>query len=443
MTHTTARFQLCVRIRIAAAGLLFFFPAAFGRSEPADKSLSLTLRQCVKMALRENLSLSIERLNPAMDTLALMEIREKFLPQFVLTYQNSDTNTPGAWGVEGSNVAAKSDSLSFGLTQSFAWGTSLSLNVSSSMTNTTRSFTTINPSYYSSVQLNLIQPLLRGFGAKAANVEAIKAERTIEMADASLHLLALQTVCNVEEAYWNLVQARENLKVQESSLVSSREVLARNREAARIGTESGSEVLNAEAEVARYEDAVLSAARSIQSQEDQLKKLLHLPAGGEETIILLDPPTIEIREVSAEEVLRAALANRPEMDISRRKVENSQSDVDYYRNQALPKLDLNFSFWNPGISGVKYIYQDDNPLTGIVIDRIVGGRRDSFTDILKGKYENWSVDLDLEVPLANLLTRPGLGRARASGLRKAGLLVRTRRPRRQVLFWRCHLRQAP
>ena len=414
MTRTIARFQRCARIRIAATGLLLIVPAVFGRSAPADKPLSLTLRQCVETALRENLSLSIERLNPAMDTLALKEIREKFLPQFGLTYQNSDTNTPGSWGIEGSNVAAKSDSLNFGLTQSFAWGTSLSLDVSSSMTNTTRSFTTINPSYYSSVQLNLNQPLLRGFGTKASNVETIKAERAIEMADASLRSLALQIVYNVEEAYWNLVQARENLKVQESSLASSREVLARNREAARIGTESGSEVLNAETEVARYEDAVLSAARAVQSQEDQLKKLMYLPAGGEEMIIPLDPPTIEIREVSAEEVLRTALANRPEMDVSRRQVENSQSDVDYFRNQVLPKLDLNFSFWNPGISGVKYVYQDDNPLTGIVIDRIVGGRRDSFMDILKGKYKNWSVDLSLEVPLANLLSRPGLARARVA-----------------------------
>jgi len=400
------------RIRIAATGLLLISLAVFGRTVPTDKPLDLTLRQCVETALRENLALSIERLNPAMDDFTHKEIREKFLPQFGLIYQNSDTNTPGTWGVEGSNIASKSDSLSLGLTQSFAWGTSLRLSISSAMTDTTRSFSLINPSYYGNVQLNLTQPLLRGFGTKAANIDAIKAERAIGIADATLRSLAYQTVYDVEEAYWNLVQARENLKVQESSLTSSREVLARNREAARIGTESGSEVLNAETEVARYEDAVLSASRAVQSQEDQLKRVLNLPAGGEERIVPLDPPTIEIREISVADVLRAALANRPEMDISRRQVENSQSDVAYYRNQSLPKVDLNFSFWSHGVSGVKYIYQDDNPLTGIVIDRIIGGRGESFTDILKGKYQNWSVALNLEVPLASLLSRSGLARAR-------------------------------
>ena len=412
--RTNARCQRRVRVRRAAAGFLLIVLAAFGRPAPPDKPLSLTLQQCIETALGENLALSIDRLNPALDMFVLKEIREKFLPQFGLTYQNSDTNTPGTWGVEGSNIAVKSDSLSFGLTQSFAWGASVSLNVSSSMTNTTRSYTTINPSYFSSVHLNLTQPLLRGFGTKAVNAEAIKAGRIIRTAEASLRARAFQTVYDVEEAYWNLVRARENLKVQESSLASSREVLTRNREAVRLGTASGSEVLNAETEVARYEDAVLSAGRAVQRPEDHLRKLLNLPAGGRETIVLLDPPTIEIRKILPEDILRAALANRPEMDVCLRRVENCRSDVDFYRNQALPRLDLNLSFWNPGISGVKNIYQDDNPLTGIVIDRNVGGRRDSFTDILKGKYKNWSVDLRLELPLGSLLTQSGLARARAA-----------------------------
>ncbi len=63
---------------------------------------------------------------------------------------------------------------------------------------------------------------------------------------------------------------------------------------------------------------------------------------------------------------------------------------------------------------MKYIYQDGNYLTGIVIDKIVGGRGDSFSDIFKGKYKNWSINLTLEVPLAGLLSRTSLARSRAA-----------------------------
>ena len=70
-----------VRSRLAAAGLLLLAsviaPAAPGRRVPEERTLSLTLRQCLDTALRENLALSIERLNPAMDALALKEVRER------------------------------------------------------------------------------------------------------------------------------------------------------------------------------------------------------------------------------------------------------------------------------------------------------------------------------------------------------------------------------
>jgi outer membrane protein TolC len=415
MTHINSFFRKPRLWRAAAAAALLLLLPALSLPAGQDAPVrGLTLRQCVERALRENLDLAIERLVPEMSALSLRAIRDNYLPQFALTYRNSDNNNPGTWGVEGSDIKQKSDNLSFNISQQFAWGTSVGATVYSSMTDTTRAYSLINPSYNSYVQFNLVQPLLRGFGSKASNVEAIKAARNIEIADATLRAQAFQTIYQVEEAYWSLVAAGENLKVQESSLAGSRELLARTRAGARIGTESGIEVLNAETEVARYEDAVLSAGRLVQSRQDQLKKLLNLPAGGEERIVLLDRPTAELREVSAEEILRIALDNRPEMEAARRQAENSRSDVDYYRNQSLPRLDLNLSFWALGVSGVKYVYQDDNPLTGVVIDKIVGGRGESFSDILKAKYKNWSLNLTLEVPLGALLSRSGLARSRAA-----------------------------
>jgi len=400
---------------IAAATLILLTLAASAPAEgQARPQKGLTLRQCVETALRENLDLAIERLAPEIDALSLKAIRENFLPTFQLTYSKRDIKQPGTWGVEGDIYHSKADDLSFNLTQNFSWGTSVGLTVDNAMIDTTKAFTTINPSYSNTMQLSLTQPLLRGFGLKAANNQAIKAARNIQIADETLRQRAHQTVYEVESAYWSLVSARENLKVQESSLTASRELLARMRTGVRIGSESGVEVLSAETEVARYEDVVLSARRAVQAREDQLKKLLNLPAGGEEALIPLDPPAVEIRNVSVPEVLQTALANRPEIASIARQIENSRSDVDYYRNQSLPRLDLNLSFWSPGVSGVKNIYQDGNPLTGIIIDKVVGGRGEALTDSLKLKYKNWSVYLTLEVPLGGLLSRANLALARAA-----------------------------
>jgi outer membrane protein len=398
--------------RLAAIVLLAGAIVVSGRSQQAGKPLGLTLNQCVERALRENLDLSIELMNPGMEALSLQEAKEKFLPQFNLSYQNRDTNQPGTWGLEGTNYLSKSDYVNFVVSQQFSWGTSLSLNAYSSMTDTTRAYTAINPSYYSNLRFDLTQPLLRGFGAKVGNIEAIKAGRSREIADANLIARAFQTVYQVEEAYWNLVLARENLKVNELSLANSREMLARNREGARVGTKSGLEVLSSETEVARYEDSVLAATRMVERSEDLVKKLINLPADRAETLVPLDPPTISLRQVAADEVLKKALEHRPELAASRRRIENSASDLSYFKNHALPQLDLRLSIWNPGQSGIRNVYQDNNPLSGIVIDRIVGGRADSFSDILKGKYRNWEVDVTFSIPLANLLSRTAVSRAR-------------------------------
>jgi outer membrane protein len=402
----------CRRRRFAAIVLLVGATIVPGRTQQAAQPLSLTLRQCIERALRENLDLSIELLNPDMEALSFQAAREQFLPQFNLSYQNRDTNQPGTWGLEGTNYLSKSDYLTFSVSQRFAWGTSLNLNVFSSMTDTTRAYTVINPSYYSNVRLDLTQPLLKGFGSKVGKIEAVKAERSRAIADANLLSKAFLTVFQVEDAYWNLVLARENLQVNELSLANSREILTRNREAARIGTKSGIDVLSSETEVARYEDSVQAGLRTVQLREDQLKKLLNLPAGGGEPIIPLDPPTIALRDVKAEDVLRVALENRPELTASRRRMENSATDLAYSKNQSLPQLDLKLALWNPGQSGIKNIYQDNNPFSGIILDRIVGGRTDSFSDILKGRYKNWEINVNLSIPLANLLSRTGVARAR-------------------------------
>jgi outer membrane protein TolC len=68
--------------------------------------------------------------------------------------------------------------------------------------------------------------------------------------------------------------------------------------------------------------------------------------------------------------------------------------------------------WSPGQSGVKYVYLDDNPLTGIVVDTIIGSRGESFKDMFKMAYNNIQLAATLSVPLSNIVSRAGLTRAR-------------------------------
>jgi outer membrane protein TolC len=404
---------------IAVIGIAAVTIAPSALPQQTDLSKPLTLAACIREALARNLDLSVEAVNPAIDEAALAETKEKYLPEFTMAFSRSDTTALGTWGIEGTSVRSKYDYLSAGLTQRIATGGELSLSLSNQMNDTSRAFTVINPAYYSMLRFMLTQPLLKGFGPKINRIETLRAENTRDAAVAQLKMKALQTVFDVEEAYWNLLYAIENLKVQETALTQSREMLKRNAEAARIGSKSAIEVLSSETEAARWEDGVIAGRLQVQRYEERLRRLMDAPGGtgtGESAeagpkLVLADRPIAEKRPVAMDEAQRAALAERPEILAASKDLETSVNDVGFYRNQILPQLDLKFSIWNPGQSGIKYLYLNDDPFSQIVIGKIEGGRWDSLKDVFRKVYRNWSLDLNLTVPLANIFSRAALTRA--------------------------------
>ncbi len=393
-------------------------------SENGPKPLRLALVDCLRRALEANLDLQIEVLNPDLNRLSVSQAREEFLPRFNVSSSYLNQDIPSTWGVEGPTVSTKRDYYYIDFSERLPTGTEATFSLYTQKTDTSRAFTTVNPSYYSEFRLHLRQPLLRGFGPKINRYEAIKAERQLDISLADLKSAILQTVYRVEEAYWNLYYARESLRVLEQALDQSREMLRRNQEAARIGTKSAIEVLSAEAQAAGYEDGILSARLQVEKMENRLKSLLHLPfeegartdrwEKEEETsaVIPTDRPEPEQCAVTGEEALRQALAERPEIKRAESMIAGTAHDIGYAKNQLLPQLDLNFSFWFPGQSGVRYIFLNDNPLTGVIVDKIVGSRGQSIKDIMKGTYQNVSVEATLTLPLADLFSRAGLARAK-------------------------------
>jgi len=411
---------------LAALAAIIIAPLVWGgpAQAPKPETRSLSLADCIRMALEGNLNLAIEALNPEMDSASVAEAREKYLPEFGLSSNYLNQDIPSSWGLEGPTIKTQMDYYQFGVTQRTPLGTELDLGLSTRKTDTSRAYPIVNPAFYSEFRLNLRQPLLRDFGFKANRYASTKARRQLDMSEAALKTTLIQTVYSVEEAYWNLTYARESLRVLELSLDQSRETLKRNVEAARIGTKSAVEVLSAETEVAGYEDRILSARLQAEKTEDRLKSLLNMPVAGagagaavapEEALVTLvpaDKPEAEKRVVILEDALATALAERPELARTNAMIANAATDVGYFKNQLLPRLDLNLSLWSPGQSGVKYVYLDDNPLTGIVIDTIIGSRGESFRDMFRIAYSNIQLAATLSVPLSNFVSRAGLARAR-------------------------------
>lgn len=394
--------------------VLVLTPVLWGR----QTERSMSLQECIVGALKNNLGLKVEVLNPHLADLSATRANEIFFPDLIFGYNKQETNTPSySWIDAADQVIREYSDYSVRLTQLIPTGGEFSLSFSSYSLDTSQRFQTINPRYGSQLSFSFTQPVLRDFGFKVTRREIIIAHHNTEISEKRLKQAVLDTVYSVEEAYWDLVYSIENLKVMQRSLELAQDLLAKNTREVEVGMLAPIEVLSAQAEVARREADILQAVAQVRSSEDRLKTLLDL--AGEEKIGLTkivpgDTPSFEKKDVTIEEALAVGRQHRPDLQAGRVELKSRDLDVSVAKNQLLPTLDLVASYWSPGVSGDQILYLNDDPLTEVIVGTIPGGASNALKDALKFRYRNWSVGLTLSIPINSVFSRAQYAQAKVS-----------------------------
>ncbi|MFC2156732.1 TolC family protein [Acidobacteriota bacterium] len=385
----------------------------------SEDAISLTLEECISAALKNNLNIAIERYNPELADVSVTWAKEMFMPRLDLSYNRQSTESPSYWWLQGSDTqVSKSTDYSLTLAQKIPTGADISLSLENYKSNTNQSFQLINPRYGTTLRFNFSQPLLRGFGPKISRKEILIARNNLEISQNQFQTVLLDTVFRVQEAYWNLVYAVESFKVKQQSLQLGRDLLTKNRRMVELEKLAPIEILNAETVVAQREADILQAEALIRRSEDVLRNILNMDMNAEgmdlvQKIIPVDSPPEDLaREVSLKASLDFALNRRPELKATAKTVETKELNLSVAKNQMLPGLDLNLSYWSPGISGDRILYLDNNPFTGIIVGTEKGSGSDALGDALKFLYSNWSVGVTLTLPLSNIFTRAEFAQAR-------------------------------
>lgn len=390
-----------------------FTPAWSGDS---NDSMTLTLDECIVRAMEHNLNVRIQVLGPESAGAALTRSREKYYPTLSFGTGRRSTNSPSYSFLEAAEaVLDRYDDYSVQVGQTLPYGGTVNMILNSYTSDSNRSFQTINPRYGSTLRLNFSQPLLRNFGRDISRRDIVVARNNLDVSTNQLRKNLMDVIYQVEDAYWNLVYTIETLKVRRQSLQLARDLLERNRRSVEIGTMAPIEVLSAQAEVATREADILQAEAQVKSAEDRLKALLNIITDKDKAdaaIVPSDTPTFQERTISLEDAVATALARRPDLEASRINLGTERFNVSYSRNQLLPDLSFSASYWSPGISGDRILYQGDNPLSGIVIGVVPGGFSDAFKDAFGLRYDNWSLSVSLSVPLNNILSRASYAQAK-------------------------------
>ena len=406
--------------RVTGTSIVLILLMATGSlAQQEERILSLSLEDCILKAMKNNLNVAVEVLNPELSDISVSLAKEKFMPNLSFNYLKRDTNTAAYSFLDAAEkVSTQYNNYSAEISQLIPTGGSYSLVLEGDMNDTNRNFQKINPRYGNTLTFSFTQPLLKNFGFKVSRREIIVAKNNRDISENTFKRTLQDTIYSVEEAYWNLVYSIENLKVRQRSLKLAKDLLERNKKAVEVGSLAPIEILNAQADVATREADILEAEAMVKNNEDLLKTIINL-AAEEEGVDLVkitpkDKPAYEKTEANLDEALFAALQNRPDLNATRIDLKNKEFDLDYNRNQLLPDLSLQASYWSPGVTGDLILYENDDALRGAVIGTVPGTPSDALKDAFNFKYQNWSVGVTLTIPINSILSRAAYAQARVN-----------------------------
>ncbi len=245
----------------------------------------------------------------------------------------------------GSSLAQNTGTVNFSYAQAFQWGTNLTVGFNNTRSTTNSFFSSLSPSLNSGFKAQVTQHLLQGFGF-APNTRFIRiAKNNRELSDVAFRLQIITTVDQIENMYWDLVYAYENLRVKEESLAFSQKTLSDTKKQVEIGSLAPIESVRAQSTVAADQQLLTVAKTNLQLQQllmkNALSRTLHDPmlAGAE----VVPTSTMEVPENEqvqpTEDLVNEALRHRAELVESRIQLNSQELSNKAVRSALLPTLD--------------------------------------------------------------------------------------------------------
>ena len=391
-------------------------PAKARQTASSGPVRRLSMDEAVEMALEQNLTIQVERLNPQLEDLTIADARSVWLPNLNTTFQNNAQASPSgsqlAGGAEKITTATFSNQI--GVNQLLPWGgASYDATWNSSRATTSNFFSSFDPALRSTLSVNFTQPLMRNFRIDNPRQRLQISTTNREISDIQLRDTIVSTVRQVKNAYWELSFSISALAVQQQSLELAEESLRNNRTRVEVGTMAPIDIVEAAAEVARNEEAVIVAEAAIEEAEDVLRALIMDPSMPDFWTVRLAPtdtPLLQTREIDIDAAVTAAMGNRTDLRQQRRSLDNVDVNIQYYRNQTLPDVNFVLNYSATGLGGTRLIR--DSVFGGSVVDKISRGFGTVLGDILASDFPTWTFGFTVGYPLGQSSADANLARSR-------------------------------
>jgi outer membrane protein TolC len=353
-TMRNPKFYPCL---LAAVLAITAFTPVLSQGGEAE-TVRLSLDQCLRAALENNLDLVSARKDPAIAEQRLFEAGASFDGSINVNGQldgsefDQDINDiPNIGSFETDNMSGSlgwSQLLGYGATYDVTYSTSDNDTESSSIQNILNEFQVRSENEVrQGLRLNYSMPLLRGFGKEATRIGVLLAKSGVDISNEDFRQQAILTLKSTEDAYWDLVAARAAHDVSLEALKLAQDLYEQNKRKVEVGALAPIDVTQAEAGVAAREEDVIVAEMNVRNAEDNLRRYLAIPSDDPTWFAVLEPTdkaSYQERIVDYEEAIAVALERRPEVINARRALRDSELSERVARNGARHSLTLDASF---------------------------------------------------------------------------------------------------
>lgn len=245
----------------------------------------------------------------------------------------------------------------FSYLQGFQTGTNIGVSFNNTRQTTNSLFSTVSPALSSNFKFSLTQHLLQGFGFLPNNRLIRITKNNREITDVAFRLQIITTVDQIENLYWNLVYAYENVRVQQEALAFAQKTLSDNQKQVQIGSLAPIEVVRAQNTVAGDQQSLIQAQSNLDLQQllmkNALSRTLEDPALASAEVIPTTTMALPQEEpvVPTEDLIKEALEHRADLVENRIDLNNREISTKAIKNSLLPSLDLFAYYGGSGTGG--------------------------------------------------------------------------------------------
>jgi outer membrane protein len=380
----------------------------------SDNTLTLSLNDAIKRALENNNDIEVARDDVRFAETQLRALQGVYDPFYTISPQYQKNIQPVTFitsGAPSGKLSTSQFSFDPAITKSFArGGGTYALQFNNAKNTTSAINSTLNPFWSSNLSLTITQPLQRNRSIDNNRRQIRIQKKRLEQSDADFRLRTIDVITRVQNAYWDLVFALRDQQNQLENLNLSRENLRRVEAQISVGTQAPLARAEVQTELANRESSLLLAVQNVSIAENNLKQLIAKDATASEwaaQITPTDTPKFDATPVNLNDALKEARDNRPELRRLRLQTDITQIDLQYFKNQMRPQIDLQSTFATTGLAGSPCLTcQAQAPLF------LQGSYSKTLSNLFSFDTRNISVGVAIQIPLRNTTAKANFAGAR-------------------------------